>query len=114
MQEKLLPMMNEEELDTVIQSHYENEAQTLTSNAEANLLRFKLLTDHLKDLDQERWQLILERFARHQKQKGYGQNAQLAEGMDNIADSLKAIEEQIKSVKKVSVKRSVGPREKPE
>lgn len=112
--EKLLPMMNEEELDTIIHSHYENEAQTLTSNAEANLLRFKLLTDSMTDTEQARWQLIIERFTKQQKQKGYGQNAQLAEGMDNIADSLKAIEEQIKSVKQVSVKKSPGSRKKTE
>ncbi len=112
--EKLLPMMNDDELETVIQSHYENEAQTLTSNAEANLLRFKLLTESMTATEQERWQLILERFAKQQKQRGYGQNAQLAEGMENIADSLKAIEEQIKSVKQVSVRKSSGSRKKAE
>ncbi|MDW3196144.1 MAG: DNA repair ATPase [Cytophagales bacterium] len=112
--EKLLPMMNEDELETVIQSHYENEAQTLTSNAEANLLRFNLLTGIMTDGEQERWQLILERFATRQKQKGYGQNAQLAEGLENIADSLKAIEDQIKSVKQVSVRKTSGSRKKAE
>lgn len=112
--EKLLPMMNEQEVETIIQSHYENEAQTLTSNAEANLLRFKLLTNVMTDPEKERWNLILERFAKQQKQKGYGQNAQIAEGMDNIADSLKGIEEQIKAVKQISVKRTPGSRKKSE
>ena len=112
--EKLLPMMNDTEVETIIQSHYENESQTLTSNAEANLLRFKLMTGAMTESEQDRWNLILKRFAKQQKQKGYGQNAQLAEGMEIIAESLKGIEEQIKAVKQVSVKRSSGGRKKAE
>ena len=44
MTEKLAPIMNEEELDTLIQSHYESESQTLTTSAEANFLRFREMT----------------------------------------------------------------------
>ena len=35
------PIMNDQELQTLIFSHYENEAQTLTTGAEANLLKFR-------------------------------------------------------------------------
>ena len=39
--EKVVPIMNDQELETLIFSHYESESQTLTSGAEANLLKFK-------------------------------------------------------------------------
>ena len=113
MVEKLLPLMNEKEVDTIIHSHYENEAQTLTSNAEANLLRFKQLTNTLDTAQKERWQLILERFAKQQKQKGYGQNAQLAAGMEDIANSLQAIESQISSIKQVRVTKGATKSNRP-
>ncbi|MFY0601780.1 MAG: AAA family ATPase [Cyclobacteriaceae bacterium] len=89
--EKILPMMNEKEVTTIIHSHYENEAQTLTSNAEANLLKFKQLTKSATKEEKQRWNVILEKFAEKQKQMGYGKNAQLVEGIDAIADNLKGI-----------------------
>lgn len=89
--EKILPMMNDKEVSTIIHSHYENEAQTLTSNAEANLLKFKQLTKSATKEEKQRWSLILEKFTEKQKQMGYGKNAQLVEGIDAIADNLKGI-----------------------
>lgn len=89
--EKLLPMMNEAEVDTLIFSHYENEAQTLTSDAEANLLKFKQLIGKQSEEDEKRWQFIVEKFQELQRKKGIGQNAMLADGIGNIAESLKGI-----------------------
>ena len=86
--EKVLPMMTHQEVVGVVQSHYENEAQTLTSNAEANILRFKQLTNEMDEVAKDRWQHILENFMKQQKLKGYGQNAQLVEGIESIADKL--------------------------
>ncbi len=39
--EKIVAIMNDDELDSLILSHYEGESQTLTSGAEANMLKFK-------------------------------------------------------------------------
>ena len=39
--------MNDKELDTLIDSHYQNQAQTLTSGAQANLLKLQELTGKL-------------------------------------------------------------------
>ncbi|WDE99192.1 DNA repair ATPase [Lentisphaera profundi] len=64
--EKILPIMNEKELDTLIQSHYANESQTLTGDAEFNLLKFRELTDHLSDEDVERIGDIRKTFGRNQ------------------------------------------------
>lgn len=94
--EKLLPMMNEKEVDTLIYSHYENEAQTLTSDAEANLLKFKELIGKQTKEDKSRWKFILEKFQDLQKKKGYGQNAALVESIGHIAGSLKGISESLK------------------
>jgi hypothetical protein len=43
MSEKIVPIMNEEEIETLIVSHYKGESQTLTVNAEANMLKLKSL-----------------------------------------------------------------------
>ncbi|MEL6823953.1 MAG: AAA family ATPase, partial [Calditrichota bacterium] len=56
--EKVLPVMNKQELETLIFSHYEQEAQTLTTGAEANILKFRELNDLLSKEDAARWEDI--------------------------------------------------------
>jgi len=75
--EKIMPIMNEQELDTVIESHYQSESQTLTTGAEANLLKFKELTGKLTPEDKERWAQIKQIFVKQQKLKGMGQDKQM-------------------------------------
>ncbi len=57
--EKVLPIMNEKELQTLILSHYENESHTLTTGAEANLLKFKEITNILSKTEKERRKNII-------------------------------------------------------
>ena len=52
--------MNDAELESLVQSHYDNQAQTLTTGAEANLLKLRELLGTLTDDEQSRW-------GRHQK-----------------------------------------------
>ena len=99
--EKLMPIMNDKELETLILSHYESESQTLTSSAEANLLKFKEITNKLSEVEKKRWHEIKEIFMREQKMKGFGQNAQIAgaiEQMLRIANSLEGIKSSLSSV----------------
>lgn len=70
--EKINPFMNDKELDTLIMSHYQNEAQTLTTGAEANLLKLKELINVITDDEAKRWGVIKEEFVEMQKLKGYG------------------------------------------
>ncbi len=84
MAEKILAIMNEDELKTLIMSYYENESQTLTTSAEANLLKFKVLTGWLKDSENTRWQEILTVFKKAQKMKGFGANAQMGALLDKV------------------------------
>jgi hypothetical protein len=63
--ERIVPVMNEEELDTLIYSHYENQAQTLTTGAEANLLKFKELIGKMNPTETARWEDIKRTFKRN-------------------------------------------------
>ena len=64
MVEKLASVMNEAEVDRIIDNHYQQEAQTLTTGAEQNLLRFAELRGTLSDEEAERWEGIKSEFSR--------------------------------------------------
>ncbi|MEK6239044.1 MAG: AAA family ATPase, partial [Planctomycetales bacterium] len=68
--EKVLPIMNQEELDSLITSQYENDAQTLTTGAEANLLKFRELLGWLNEEQAERWAGIQRTFRRNNLMQG--------------------------------------------
>jgi len=95
--EKLSPIMNDSELETLILSHYENESQTLTQGAEFNFLRFKELTNFIANEEKDRLTSIRETFQRNQKLKGFGsnQNAQLMEQIESISTGLFSISKAI-------------------
>jgi len=96
--EKVLPVMNDEELQTLIVSSYQNDAQTLTSGTEANLLKFKELLDVLSGEDQERWDDIKRTYRQNVKMRGIGSDDQtgqviatlttFADGLDEIRKTL--------------------------
>ncbi len=65
MAERVVPIMNDEELHTLIVSHYENQAQTLATGAEANLLKFRELLGILSDDERKRWDAIRKTFQRN-------------------------------------------------
>ncbi|MBJ6118113.1 DNA repair ATPase [Pontibacter sp. BT310] len=94
--EKVMPVMNEQELQTLILSHYEAESQTLTSGAEANMLKFKQLIGIATDEDTKRWEDIKATFVRNQRIKGLGGNNQVGQvltQMENISGGLEGIKE---------------------
>ena len=45
--EKVVPLMTDAELQELVVSHYENEAQNFTTGAESNLLKFREMEDLL-------------------------------------------------------------------
>jgi hypothetical protein len=94
---KLQPIMNDVELDKLIFNHYQSEAQTLTNNAEANLLKFKELTNTLSEQDATRWNAIKETFVQNNKLKHLGNDQTaavvqqlilLSKNLENIKTSL--------------------------
>ncbi|MEM7311980.1 MAG: DNA repair ATPase, partial [Planctomycetota bacterium] len=65
MAEAVAAIMNDDELSSLIEAHYENQAQTLTSDAEANLLKLRELLGTMTDEQQARWHSIRETFQRN-------------------------------------------------
>ncbi|MCS7483093.1 DNA repair ATPase [Umezawaea endophytica] len=64
--ERIVPVMNDEELAAVIDDHYVGEAQTLTSGAEANLLKLGELRGTLTAEQAARWAEVKAAYRRAQ------------------------------------------------
>ena len=82
--------MNEAELESLVQSHHENQAQTLTTGAEANLLKLRELLGTLTEEEQSRWGDIKKTFARNLLLGGEGSDklAQLIAQMTQFSEGL--------------------------
>lgn len=96
--EKVVSVMNVDELTALIVSNYENDAQTLTSGTEANLLKFKELTELMTDEEKERWDDIKRTFRQNAKMRGISsddktgqviaQLGTLSDGLDSIRKAM--------------------------
>ena len=94
---QIVPLMNQKEVEELILSHYISEAQTLTSDSEANLLRLKEIAGQLTFSEVERWKHIKEVFNKNNKLAGISKDneigqviAQLAQFNDNL-DGIKKV-----------------------
>ncbi|MCW8330769.1 DNA repair ATPase [Photobacterium sp. SDRW27] len=65
--EKISAVMTDDELQTLLQDHYQGEAQTLTAGTEENLLKLAELRGEMTDEQQQRWQLIKDGYCRKQQ-----------------------------------------------
>ncbi|MEH0155223.1 DNA repair ATPase [Limibacter armeniacum] len=98
--EKIVPIMNTQELDTLILSHYEGESQTLTTGAEANMLKFKSLVGWQSNEENQRWDVICQTFKKNNQLKGFGDNNQMAQvlaQMSAFTDGLEAIKKALEN-----------------
>lgn len=96
---KIVPLMNDNEVNELILTHYESESQTLTSNAEANLLKLKELAGLLSDTERERWKHIKDVFNKNNKLGGINQDNQAGQVIAQLSDfnnNLEGIKEAIK------------------
>ena len=73
MSEKIRNSMNDEEVRDLIIGHYEGESQTLTTGAEANMLKFRELFGVINDEEKERWEEIKKTYGRNQFMQGADQ-----------------------------------------
>lgn len=89
---KIVPMMNDSEIETVLLSHYQNETQTLTSAAEANLLKFKEMTKMITAEETNRWESIKATFVKNNKLKAFGDSNNMAQVLSQITDFTNHIE----------------------
>jgi len=101
MAEKILPLMTDQEVVDIIVDHYENESQTLTSGAEANLLKFKKMESLMSEEEQSRWDQIKKDFNKNKVMGGAGENDPMArviaqmslftDGLDTINSSINQV-----------------------
>ncbi|NLF30319.1 MAG: AAA domain-containing protein [Planctomycetes bacterium] len=63
---RVVAVMNDAELWTLILAAYEQDAQTLTTGAESNLLKFKEMVGRLRDDEKDRWEAIKATYRRRQ------------------------------------------------
>jgi hypothetical protein len=96
MAEKVVAVMNDEELESLIQDHYQGEAQTLSKGSEENLLKLGELRGTLTKDETERFQNIKDSFSRLNSLDTAGSPAMLAvnqmsllhEALENISSKL--------------------------
>ena len=92
--EKVVPLMTPEEVEGLIFDHYQNESQTLTTGAEANLLKFKLMEGVMSDEEKARWDQIKKDFGKQKLLGGAGENdpvARVVAQMIHLNDGVEAI-----------------------
>lgn len=61
---KVVPIINDKELEKLLLSHYESESQTTTSSTETDLLNQKDLIKRLDETEQERRKTIQKTFVK--------------------------------------------------
>jgi len=92
---QVVPMMNDQEINQLILTHYESESQTLTADTESNLLKLKELADILTKEEKERWEAIKKVFQKDNKHGALGKDdkmfAQLLEFNENLQGIINAI-----------------------
>ncbi len=96
---KIVPIMNDEELQRLVLSHYESESQTLTSSAEANLLKYKELINKQSPEELNRWTTIKDVFIKNNKLKGFGDKNEMAQVLSQMmafSEHLQGIQEVLK------------------
>ena len=72
--EKVAAIQNDAEVQALVLGHYRGESQTLTTGAEANLLKFRELMGLLTAEESARWEEIRKTFRRNQYTRGTDQN----------------------------------------
>ncbi|CAH7167242.1 conserved hypothetical protein [Vibrio chagasii] len=85
--EKIVPVMTNEDIVNLISDHYKSESQTLTTKAEENFIRLKMMLGTDTEEDKERWGSIVEIFMESQKPEEAEDVLQLK----RIADTLREL-----------------------
>ena len=92
----VVSVMNDEELERLLDDHYKGESQTLTTGAEANLLKLAALRNRLSPEQAKRWADITKNFERLQLQgdsddpatRVAGTLATLTQRVESITESI--------------------------
>jgi hypothetical protein len=97
--ERIVPVMNDAELATLIDDHYLGEAQTLTAGAEANLLKLAELRGTLTEPQATRWAEVKAAFQRDKALGGAGDDpmTRAVGAVGLLADRVAAVESAIRA-----------------
>lgn len=96
--ERVVAVMNEDELQALIIGNYEQDAQTLTTDNESNVLKFKELNGLLTKEEKERWEAIKYAYVESVKMAGLDsddQAGQLMRQLGSMRDGLESIRQVI-------------------
>ncbi|WP_432037913.1 DNA repair ATPase [Streptomyces cucumeris] len=95
--QRIVPVMNDAELAAVIDDHYTGEAQTLTTGAEASLLKLAELRGTLTPAEAARWAEITSAYTRRQVLGGPEQDplTRAVAALSLLADRVAAVESAI-------------------
>ena len=96
--ERVAAVMNDSELQSLIVSTYEQDSQTLTTDNEANVLKFKELMGILNAEEKERWDAIKYAFVESVRMSGMDsedQAGQLMRQLASMRDGLESIRQVI-------------------
>ena len=96
--ERVAAVMNDSELQSLIVSTYEQDSQTLTTDNEANVLKFKELMGILTAEEKERWDAIKYAFVESVRMSGMDsedQAGQLMRQLASMRDGLESIRQVI-------------------
>ena len=91
--EKVVPVMNEEELFARILASYEYDSQTLTKDAEANMLKWKEITGCSSKEERERYEEIKKLFVKNRNLKGDDQMGRVVQVLAGLADQIERMKE---------------------
>ncbi|HIQ22426.1 MAG TPA: AAA family ATPase [Planctomycetes bacterium] len=91
---RVVAVMNDEELEELILASYQNDAQTLTTGAESNLLKFKELIGRLTPDEALRWEEIKRTYRRNVQLRSVGEDekfGQMIVQLSSFTEGLHAI-----------------------
>jgi hypothetical protein len=103
--EKVVSIMNDDEVQALIVEHYRSESQTLTTGAEANFLKFKELINQQTPEEKARWEDIKRTFKRNQLTRG----ADGSDPMNRVVAQLAAFSSGIEGIQSALEKQSATP-----
>jgi hypothetical protein len=97
---RVVPVMNDDELEALIDDHYVGEAQTLTAGAEANLLKLAELRGRMTPEQAERWAEVKAGYLRARALGGDDEDplSRAVGAVGLLADRVGGIEDAINSI----------------
>ncbi len=110
--EKVVPVMNDEELQRLILTSYQQDAQTLSRDGESNLLKFRELLGILNEEEAARWASIKKTFVEKNRLRGVSGDDSTAQflasllGIHDGLDSIRGVLETAAAQQRIEEKQS--------